>query len=125
VQAGRPGFIDVVVRLLHAGQQQLAFLTNGVGATAHTVRLEGADKPVKLTSSLGLGGPGTTSFGFWIDQITYTMELSLLPGLRYGVTIGYSWLSKSFSDTLWFESLRVPLPTWSWDPRGDPLGAAV
>lgn len=105
------GFIDVVVRLLHAGRQQLAFLSNGAGATAHTLRLEGADRPVKLKASLGLGAPGTTSFGFWIDQIKYTMELSLLPGIRYGVTIGYSWLSKSFSDTLWFESLRVPLPT--------------
>ncbi len=105
------GWVDVVVRLLHKGQEQLAFLGNGVGGTSHTLRLEGQDKPIKLQTSLGLGAPGTTSFGFWIDRIKYTMELSLLPGVRYGVTIGYSWLSKSFSDTLWFESLRVPLPT--------------
>lgn len=105
------GWVDVVVRLLHKGQAQLAFLTNGTGGTSHTLRLEGSDKPVNLQTSLGIGEPGTTSFGFWIDQLKYTMELSLLPGLRYGVTIGYSWLSKSFSDTLWFESLRVPLPT--------------
>lgn len=105
------GWVDVVVRLLHRGQEQLAFLGNGAGATAHTVRLEGLDRPVKLQTSLGVGAPGTSSFGFWIDRIKYTLELSLLPGVRYGVTIGYSWLSKSFSDTLWFESLRVPLPT--------------
>lgn len=104
------GWVDAVVRLLHKGQAQLALQTNGVGGTTHTVRLEGPDKPVKLQASLGLGAPGTTSFGFWIDQLKYTMELSLLPGVRYGVTIGYSWVSKSFSDTLWFESLRVPLP---------------
>lgn len=104
------GWVDVVLRLLAKGEAQLAFLGN-VGATTHSLRLEGADKPLKVRSALGVGGPGTTSFGFWIDQIKYTMELSLLPGIRYGVTIGYSWLSKSFSDTLWFESLRVPLPT--------------
>lgn len=104
------GWIDVVVKLLHKGQAQLAMLANGQGATAHALRLEGPDKPITLRSSLGVGAPGTTYFGFWIDQIKYTMELSLLPGVRYGVTIGYRWLSKSFSDTLWFESLRVPLP---------------
>ncbi len=105
------GWVDVVVRLLHKGQAQLAFLGNGAGGTSHTLRLEGPDKPTKLQTSLAIEAPGTTSFGFWIDQIKYTMELSLLPGVRYGVTIGYGWLSKSFSDTLWFESLRVPLPT--------------
>jgi hypothetical protein len=105
------GWVDVVVKLLHKGQAQLAMLPNGQGGTAHTLRLEGADKPIKLSTSLGLGEPGETTFGFLIDQIKYTVELSLLPGVRYGVTIGYSWLSKSFSDTLWFESLRVPLPS--------------
>ena len=104
------GWIDLVARLLHKGEAQLASAPGGLLSTSHALRLDGPDKPLKLRTSLGLGAPGTTKFGFWIDQIKYTMELSLLPGVRYGVTIGYSWLSKSFSDTLWFESLRVPFP---------------
>lgn len=54
---------------------------------------------------------GEVKFGVVSDGYVYRADLSLVPGLKYGVRVGYKSLSRSFSDTFWLDSWRVMLPS--------------
>jgi hypothetical protein len=125
------GGLELGARLDGRGQLDATgkLLFDGVPIVSHRTdtNRNGPVQPLRFTSpgqTLGLRGnlplisSGTTkSFGFLFEQPVYSAEFSLLPGVKYRATIGYKWLSKSFSDTLWFESLRVPLPSLTLGPH--------
>jgi hypothetical protein len=89
---------------------------NTVLTNEHVVRLSTPDAPQTFTAMLPIrSSPGTSVFGLIADSFVYHAEMSLLPGLRYGVRIGYGSFSRSFSDTFWVDAWRIHLPSIELD----------
>lgn len=113
------GQLDATGKLLFDGAPVISQRTDGNRTgPVQPLRFTSATQTIGLRGNLPLIPSGSTkSFGFLFEQPVYTAEFSLLPGVKYRATVGYKWISKSFSDTLWFESLRVPLPSLTLGPH--------
>lgn len=89
---------------------------NTTRANEHVVNMSTPDAVQSFTALIPVrSNPGTSVFGLIADTFVYHAQLSLLPGLRYGVRIGYKYFSRSFSDTFWVESWRIHLPSITLD----------
>lgn len=89
---------------------------NTTRANEHVVTMSVPDAVQSFTAMIPMRSrPGTSIFGLVADSFVYHAQLSLLPGLRYGVRIGYKYFSRSFSDTFWVEGWRIDLPSISLD----------
>lgn len=81
-------------------------------STEHNIILADPNAALSFRAVIpAMNQSGQTTFGIESSAYTYRAELSLLPGFKYGVTIGYKALSRTFSDTYWFESWRIHLPS--------------